>query len=208
MIEFTYSRTDVPALAGLHARAFPGFFLSGLGPQFLRQLYRGYIEDPTSIISLARGQDGQIIGICVGTLQPLGFYRRLLKRQFFGLCMASGLAAIRNPRALPRLFAALAYRGDIPAGSTGALLSSLCVEPESQGTGLGRTLEENWRAIARVMGARAAFLTTDADDNEAVNRFYLSGGWGLHDQFVTRQGRRMNRFRYELTAAPEGERPK
>jgi GNAT superfamily N-acetyltransferase len=204
ILDITYTRAEVPALATLHKQAFPGFFLSRLGPRFLRQLYLGYISDPTAVISLARGNEGEIIGACVGTTQPSGFFHRLLKRQFFGFCLASGLAIFANPRALPRLIGALAYRGDGPTGTDGALLSSLCVAPEAQGAGVGRALDQSWRATAAALGATRAFLTTDAKENEAVNRFYARGGWILHDQFVTKQGRRMNRLRHDLLPTPQG----
>lgn len=203
-IEHTYADVDVPALAALHRRAFPDFFLSRLGDQFLRQLYLGYTSDPDAVVSVARGQDGRVIGACVGTTQPSGFFSRLLKQRFIGFVRASLLAAVRNPQFAPRLLAALTYRGDAPPGLDGALLSSLCVDPEAQNGGIGRALEEAWCVRAAELGARTAFLTTDADNNEAANRFYLRRGWQLTDQFVTRQGRRMNRYRRELALAGEG----
>jgi ribosomal protein S18 acetylase RimI-like enzyme len=205
ILDFTYTRAEVPALATLHTRAFPGFFLSGLGPRFLSQLYLGYISDPTAVISVARGKRGEIIGACVGTTEPSGFFYRLLRRQVLGFCLASVLAIVANPAALPRLIGAVAYRGDSPSGTDGALLSSLCVAPEAQGEGVGRALDESWRATAAALGAPRAFLTTDAHDNEAVIRFYERGGWVLHDQFVTRQGRRMNRLRHDLAPSRAGD---
>lgn len=200
-IEHTYTPADVPALADLHRRAFPDFFLSRLGDPFLRQLYLGYTSDPDAVVSVARDQHGHVIGACVGTTHPSGFFSRLLKERFIGFVRASLLAAVRNPQFAPRLLAAVAYRGDAPPGLDGALLSSLCVDPKAQNEGIGRALEEAWCVRAAELGARRAFLTTDADGNEAANRFYQRRGWQLTDQFVTKQGRRMNRYRRELTLA-------
>lgn len=191
----------MPALAALHRRAFPDFFLSRLGEPFLRQLYLGYLGDPGSVIALARSGTGDLAGVCVGSTRPAGFFRRLLVRRFMGFAAASLRAVVRNPRTAPRLLAAVTYRGDMPADADGALLSSLCVDPAHQGGGVGRALDEGWRQRAFELGARRAFLTTDADDNAGVNEFYQRGGWQLHDQFVTRQGRRMNRYRHDLTGA-------
>ena len=202
MIEHTYTAADVPALAALHRRAFPDFFLSRLGEPFLRQLYLGYISDPDAVVSVARAQDGRVVGVCVGTTHPSGFFSRLLKQRFFGFFGASLLAVLRNPRFAPRLLAALTYRGDVPPGLDGALMSSSCVDPDAQNGGIGRALDDAWRVRAAQLGAQTAFLITDADGNDAVNRFHQRGGWQLSDQYVTSQGRRMNRYRHEL--APEG----
>lgn len=198
MSETSYTAEDVPTLVSMHLRAFPGFFLARLGGPFLRQLYLGYLSDPDAVVSIVRSRDGRVVGACVGSVRPSGFFFRLLRRQFFGFAAASTLAIVRDPRTTPRLLSALKYRGDLPPGLDGALLSSLCVDPDHQNAGIGRALEEGWCAQAFERGARAAFLTTDADDNEAVNRFYERGGWRLSDQYLTRQGRRMNRYRREL----------
>lgn len=198
MIGVSYTAADVPALAALHRRAFPDFFLSRLGEPFLRQLYLGYLSDSDAVVSVARATEGRVVGVCLGSAHPAGFFSRLLRRRLLGFLVASGLAIVRDPRTAPRLLAALRYRGEVPQRLDGALLSSLCVDPDVQSAGIGRALDEAWRARAAELGARTAFLTTDADGNEAVNRFYHRGGWVLSDQFVTAQGRRMNRYRHEL----------
>lgn len=198
MTDTSYTTDEVPALVALHLRAFPGFFLARLGAPFVRQLYLGYQSDPDAVVSVVRGDDGRVIGACLGSIRPAGFFSRLLRRRLFGFVAASLLAIARDPRTAPRLLAALRYRGDAPGGVQGALLSSLCVDPDAQRGGIGRTLADAWCAQASERGAQAAFLTTDAEDNEAVNRFYQKGGWRLMDQYVTRQGRRMNRYRRDL----------
>lgn len=204
MIQTGYTAADVPALAALHRRAFPDFFLSRLGEPFLRQLYLGYLDDPDAVVTVARDEDGRIVGACVGSTRPAGFFSRLLRRRLAGFVGASALAAVRDPRTIPRLVAAVRYRGDQPPGAEGALLSSLCVDPSSRKGGVGAALDQAWRERAGELGARTAFLTTDADDNEAVNRFYQRGGWQLTDRFETPQGRRMNRYRHDLVASPGG----
>ncbi len=200
MIGHTYTAAEVPALADLHRRAFPDFFLSRLGEAFLREFYLGYISDPDAVVSVARANDGQVVGVCVCTTNPSGFFSRLLKARFFGFARASLRAVLRNPRVAPRLLAAVAYRGDGAPGHDGALLSSLCVDPEAQKAGTGRALEGAWCERAAELGAERAFLTTDAADNDAVNGFYERCGWSLRDQFLTPQGRAMNRYWRELTS--------
>ena len=103
---------------------------------------------------------------------------------------------------MARLVRALVYRGEAPAGPVRALLSSLAVSPAAQGQGIGRALVQRWLDEARLRGARGGFLTTDAENNDAVNRFYLSLGWKLEAAYTTREGRKMNRYEYDFDSSP------
>lgn len=189
---------DVHELARLHRAAFPSFFLSGLGERFLVQFYRGFLADPTAITVVIRDDDDRIGGAVVGTLEPAGFFGRLLRRQWPGFLAASAAAVLRSPSCAPRLLRAVRYRGGLAGADGSALLSSICVDPAQQGRGLGRRLIGAWTAEATARGARSAYLTTDAQDNDAVNAFYRAGGWELKEQSVTPQGRRMHRYTRSL----------
>lgn len=190
--------SDVPEAARLHRRAFPRFFLSSLGEPFLSQFYRGFLGDDTAIAVVARDDDGAVRGVVVGTVRPAGFFSRLLRRQWRGFLAASIRAAISNPAAIPRLLRAVRYRGQAGADPDGALLSSICVDPGLQGGGVGAQLISEWTACARRLGADRAYLSTDAEENEAVNTFYRAQGWQLAERFITPQGRHMNRFQIRL----------
>lgn len=189
---------DVPALVRLHRSTFPGFFLTQLGEPFLVQLYRGYLADPTAVTVVAHGLDGSIGGAVVGTTEPAGFFRRLLKTQWPGFALASLRAVLARPSSAGRLLRAVRYRGDVPSGGSGALLSSVCVAVEAQGTGMGGRLLDTWTRELHQRGVHTAFLTTDADHNEAVNNFYARRGWVLDRHFTTREGRSMNRYTISL----------
>jgi hypothetical protein len=47
-------------------------------------------------------------------------------------------------------------------------------------------------------GLVGCYLTTDADGNEAVNKFYQNLGWRVESSYVTPQGRRMHRYVYDF----------
>ncbi|OFS15016.1 GNAT family N-acetyltransferase [Kytococcus sp. HMSC28H12] len=197
-------RADAPALARLHREAFPDFFLSSLGTPFLEQFYAGYAEDDTAICFVARDEAGAPVGAVTGTAEPAGFYKRLLRRRLAGFVLASARAALGNPRAVPRLVRAVAYRGDSPdVEGPHALLSSICVSPAVKGSGLGKQLAVAWVEEARARGVDRAFLTTDAVGNDAVNAFYQRLGWTLHDSYTTAQGRVMNRYEAPLGVPTE-----
>lgn len=192
------TREDVPAAAALHARAFPRFFLSGLGEAFLREFYLGFVHDPAGVTVVARDHDGRLVGVVVGTVAPDGFFRRLLRRRGPRLALAAVRPTLRNPRIALRLLRGLTYRGGVPVAARGALLSSICVDPAAAHAGHGRRLLERWWQAARQRGATAAYLTTDADDNDRVNLFYRRAGWHLVGDYVTREGRRMNCYAVDV----------
>lgn len=152
VIENHLTASDAGPLAKLHRRAFPGFFLSRLGEPFLRQLYLGFVDDETAVTVVERDARGVPRGVAVGTIDPVGFYSRLLRRRWAGFALASVLAVIRDPRTAPRLVAAVNYRGDAVPGRAGALLSSICVDPALSGTGVGHALLAAWRQRASELG--------------------------------------------------------
>lgn len=188
-------RTHVAAVAELHRHAFPDFFLTQLGSGFLREFYRGFLEDPTAVTAVLMDGTGRVRGAAVGTTEPAGFFKRLLKRRLAGFAGHSAAVAIRNPRHAPRLLRAVAYRGEVPDDLPGAaLLSSICVDPALQGRGAGRLLLDAWTAQAQRQGASSAVLTTDADGNDSVNAFYRRLGWTVNDEYATPENRRMYRY--------------
>ena len=196
----TLHEADVRPLANLHRRAFPQFFLSSLGEAFLVQFYRGFVKDPSAVCVVAKDSANRLVGGVVGTIEPAGFFARMLRKRWPGFAVASLSAVLRTPAALPRLLAALRYRGGGGAEGADALLSSICVEPSQQSTGVGRQLMEEWTIRVQRHGVTGASLTTDAVDNDAVNAFYLARGWRISERFTTAQGRRMHR--YTITLGP------
>ncbi|MFC7550578.1 GNAT family N-acetyltransferase [Plantactinospora sp. GCM10030261] len=188
----TLEPADIRAAAALHTRAFPHFFLSSLGERFLREFYSGFLSDPDAVTAVTRTANGRILGVAVGTLTPDRFFRRLLRTRGLRFALAGLPAALRRPRTALRLLRAIAYRGTVPVGAEGALLSSICVDPTAQHAGHGRWLIEAWWLRARERGARSAYLITDRVDNEAVNNFYRRAGWTPRGSYTTPEGRPMN----------------
>ncbi|GAA1432553.1 hypothetical protein GCM10009616_22290 [Microlunatus lacustris] len=189
---------DVRPLARLHRRAFPDFFLSTLGEPFLVEFYRGFLHDDTAVAVVARGPEGAVLGAAVGTLRPVDFFPRLLRRRWPGFVWASLRAVLSQPSATPRLLGAVRYRGGADGHGSGALLSSICVDPGHRTRGLGGQLVKAWARRAGAAGASTAFLNTDAEGNDAVNAFYRKNGWVPSQHFTTPLGRAMIRYSLEL----------
>lgn len=97
---------DLDAVIQIHNCSFPGFFLTFLGPGFLRLLYRNIAADPEGILLVAE-VDNTLAGFVAGVTHQNGFYRRLIQRQKWAFAWAAGGAVARRPSILTRLWRAL-----------------------------------------------------------------------------------------------------
>lgn len=190
---------DLRGVVDIHLRAFPGFFLGFLGPAFLREFYRSFLEDEAGLAFVSVDEHGRLLGSVIGPLSPDGYFKRLLKRRWWAFFAASGRALLKRPTIAPRLFRAVFYRGESPSGPPRSLLSSIAVAPDAQGRGIGAGLVKRFLDEVRARGGRGCFLTTDADANDAVNGFYKRLGWRLESSYDTREGRRMNRYVFDFS---------
>lgn len=192
------SSAHIDTVVEIHIRAFPNFFLSFLGPRFLREFYASFLLDPQGMGYTASSSKGQILGVIVGSVDPRGHFKRLLKRRWWAFCLASISAVVRRPSCAPRLFRAIFYRGESPSGPTRALLSSIAVDPNIQRAGVGKKLVEHWVEEARRRGAAGCYLTTDADGNDKVHAFYQGLNWCAESTYATAEGRRMYHYVYDF----------
>jgi len=185
---------DIEAVVGIHLHSFPGFFLSQLGPRFLHLYYRGVCRDPDGVALVFEDDDGRPRGFVVGSINPRGFYSRLLRRSWVNFALAGLGATLVHPGAFLRLMRALKYPGQNPGGRNLAGLYSIAVDPSCQGQRIGASLIEAFKSDIDRRGARHIFLTTDRDGNDAVNQFYLRQGFSLKRQYLTPEGRWMNEY--------------
>ncbi len=190
---------DVSHVVAVHLSSFPGFFLSFLGPGFLSLFYSGICTAPEGIAFVYLNDAGSPAGFVAGTSNPGGFYSRLLKRDWLKFALASIIPVLKKPSVIGRVARAVSHPSDNPIGDDVAGLFSIGVLPELQGTGAGKKLVQAFLDEARQRGCKRIFLTTDRDNNEAVNAFYEKLGFSVERQYVTPEGRRMNEYWIELT---------
>jgi GNAT superfamily N-acetyltransferase len=198
-----FARGHIDQTVDIHLQAFPEFFLSSLGPRFLREFYASFLVDPAGMGFVACGRGGQILGAVVGPLNPRGYFKRLLRRRWWAFGLASLNIVVRNPLCLRRIARAVLYRGEPPSGANRALLSSVAVSPSAQGRGVGKALVIAWIEEARRRGASGCYLTTDAERNDGVNEFYRRMGWMLESSYITPEGRRMSRYVHDFPRATD-----
>ncbi len=186
--------SDVPEAVEVHRAAFPDFFLTFLGTDFLKLLYRFYVAGDTEI-ALAAECNGRIHGALIGSTEPKGFYKRLAIRHFLSFAWAGMRPLLKRPIIFPRLIRALSYRGDAPpCGEQGALLASVCVEPTQQKKGIGVQLVKRFEREAWKRGCKFVYLSTDRDDDQGSGGFYRNLGWTVEAEFATPEGRVMQRY--------------
>ena len=190
---------NVNDVVNVHLSSFPGFFLTFLGPRFLSLFYSGICTAPEGIAFVYLNEAGIPAGFVAGTSNPGGFYSRLLKRDWLKFALASIIPILKKPSAFGRIARALSHPAGNPVGYDVAGLFSIGVLPELQGTGAGKKLVQTFLDEAKQRGCRRVFLTTDRDNNEAVNSFYEKIGFDIERQYVTPEGRRMNEYWINLT---------
>jgi len=188
----------IQAIVQAHLASFPNFFLSFLGPRFLSLYYAGICAAPEGIGFVYLNDSGLPAGFVVGSSNPHGFYSRLLKRDWLRFSVASLSAIICKPTAISRVARGLFHPGRNPVGDDVAGLFSIGVLPELQGIGAGKKLVQAFLREAFKRGCKRGFLTTDRDDNEAVNAFYQKLRFSIERQYETPEGRHMNEYWIDL----------
>lgn len=185
---------DIKRVVAVHLSSFPGFFLSFLGSRFLSLFYYGICSAPEGIAFVYLNVAGIPAGFVAGTSNPGGFYSRLLKRDWLKFALASIVPVMKKPSVIMRVARAVSHPAENPIGNDVAGLFSIGVLPELQGTGAGKKLVQAFLDEAKQRGCKRVFLTTDRDNNEAVNSFYEKLGFEIERQYVTPEGRRMNEY--------------
>lgn len=191
----TASSEYIKAIAELHKKAFPSFFLTQLGVPFLRTLYSGYMEDKDSGI-IAAEEEGKLVGFIAYSNDYPRFYKGLIKHHLIKFAFCSIGAAIRHPSFIKRLLGAFKKSESVVKTESYVELASICVDPVIESKGVGSALIDYLKGIVDFNKYAYINLETDANGNDGVNRFYVKNGFKLEREFSTAEGRRMNEYRF------------
>ena len=183
----------VPQATEVHLRSFEGFFLSFLGPQFLRLYYENIVDYPDAA-GYVCVKDGRVIGFVCGVASPSRFYSYLLRTRWWRFAQAALGATLRRPSTILRLLRAWLYPGQTSRREDTATLTSMAVAPAMQGKGIGARLVAAYLEDMRTRGIKRVDLTTDRYGNDKVNAFYQKQGFRCEHTFVTPEGRVMNEY--------------
>lgn len=191
----TKEKKHIKEIVDIHMKTFNGFFLTELGEGFLRTLYNGYMKDEESGIIVAVEHE-KVIGFIAYSKDYSRFYKNLLKRSIVEFAFYSLIAAIKRPSFIGRLLGAFGKSNEVEKDEKYVELASIGIEPESKGKGIGTLLLEYLKNITDFEEFAYIALETDADNNDMVNRFYIRNGFKLNRSYKTKQGRKMNEYRY------------
>jgi ribosomal protein S18 acetylase RimI-like enzyme len=183
-------------IALLHRKAFPRFFLTQLGVSFLKTLYLGYFEDEKSDILIAK-KDSEIVGFLAYSEDYPRFFKQLIKKHIVRFAFCSAKAAILHPSFIKRILGAFKKSNSVVKEERYVELASICVDPESEGEGIGSMLIEKLKGTVDFSIFAYISLETDAKNNDSVNRFYQKNGFSLSRSFETKEGRLMNEYIYK-----------
>lgn len=192
---------DLDEIAVVHCLAFPDFLMTLLGHAFLVEYYRTVLDYPQSVFLAAVDRDEKIVGFIAGFQDPAMFYKLLGVRKKRMMATAVFHLATR-PRLWIRVLEnirQIGQRSDCSLQSTErAELASVGVVPDFLQRGCGRTLVREFLSRSVSLKAAAVELTTDAQGNDKVNRFYQNIGFRLVRASERAGGRRMNHYEYVL----------
>ncbi len=196
---FRYERMaqqHVPEVAALHEVCFEGYYLTRLGPRFLRAMYSWYVENPDAIAQVALDGSGRVAGFMAGTTRAETYHGSLFRERGGALLAALGWRAVSSPvetlrlvwqrKDLARQAVSSVTRGGSqtstpPTGAADdgpetASLVSIAVEPSLRRSGIGRRLSELFLQKAKQRGCELVALSV-REDNLAARRFYESLDW-------------------------------
>ena len=179
----------------IHLDTFRGFFLTFMGKGFLKQMYRAYTRHGSSKLLIAE-EEGRVVGFLAysGNLSEL--YKFMLKKQLFAFAWYSLWAFIRKPKIFMRLVRAFLKPSESVRKEKYVKLTSIGIDPANKSKGVGSMLIDEMKKLVDFSDYRYISLETDANDNEVANKFYLKNGFELVGQYQTKEGRKMNEYRY------------
>lgn len=191
------NKKDALDIVKIHSIAFPRFFLTELGKDVLHVFYAALIQDKSTIVWGLKN-DEQLVGFFVASTTPSGLYTRIFQRHFFSFFIPLTISFLKNIRLVRRMITSIiSSRSFVLPSEYPVSLLSICVCPSFSGKGFGKLLLGKLEEELILQQLKGYYLTTDNENNDATNHFYLSYGFKLFDVFL--QGkRRMNIYIKDL----------
>ena len=182
-------------IVDIHIKAFRGFFLTFMGKGFLKQVYSSYLSHRKSEV-LGAFIDNRLVGFLAYSEDLSGLYKYMLKTRLIGIIWYSFGAFIRKPVVFFRLIRALLKPSESKREERYVKLASIGILPEEMSKGVGTALINALKNSIDFQEFSYISLETDAENNEKANRFYVKNGFALKKTFITREGRKMNEYRF------------
>jgi SAM-dependent methyltransferase/ribosomal protein S18 acetylase RimI-like enzyme len=188
---------DLQGIIEVHMLSFPHFFLTNLGPGFLRTYYALVLEYQRGVLLVAE-ERGRVLGFAAGFIDPSSFYQIMTATRSRFLFPAL-VRLVEHPTLLFRLLKnvrrviKLKQSPDFNS-SDSCELASIAVHPDAMRRGLGKALVRSFVGAVEAERAARVCLTTDADNNDPTNAFYRDLGFRCTRTFEAPGKRRMNEY--------------
>lgn len=167
---------DIETVVKVHNSAFKGFFLTELGPDFLKLYYHSVAKAHDGILIGAYHND-RLIGFCAACTECSGFNTRLIKRNIINFGIIGLKLLFTRPKALIRLSKNLTKKGADKDNGNYAELMSIAVDKEIQNSGAGKALIDCLEKFLVQRCVSRLSLTTDKLNNENTLAFYEKRGF-------------------------------
>jgi hypothetical protein len=168
-----------------------------MGTSFLKAYYSIVLAYSGSVAHVYVGKDSFVEGFAVGFVAPTAFYEKL-KTSKFQLILPIFLGVLRNPKLVVKIFENIKRVSDLESVNNQTLVDSDTVELSSiavgsAGGGIGSLLIVAFIKDVRLREVANITLTTDYENNELVNNFYIKHGFKRNGVEV-RKGRKLWRY--------------
>ena len=191
----------IDRVVGIHLDTFKGFFLSFMGKGFLKQMYASFCSHEGSGLLVAQDGEGKTVGFIAYSCNMSELYKYMIKKRLVPFAWYSFGALLRNPKIFTRLAGAFLKPSESRREETFVELASIGVAPEAKLKGVGSALVNKLKSVVDFDKYKYINLETDAVDNELANGFYGKHGFKLVREYTTREGRKMNEYRFFGPAA-------
>ena len=184
--------SDSNQIAKIHIKAFPNFFLTTLGYSFLKTYYKSCLKNKEVIsICAINKKNKKLLGFNVGCLISKGFNKRLIFSNLLEYSYHIIILLFTNPIALIRLYKNISKKKIKDDKGNYAELLSICVLPDQNRFGIGQNLLNKFENKIREKGINTITLTTDANSNDNVLKFYKKCGYNIYYDFEIYPNRKM-----------------
>lgn len=167
---------DIETVVKVHNSAFKGFFLTELGPDFLKLYYHSVAKAPDGILIGAYHND-RLVGFCAACTECSGFNTRLIKNNIIGFGLTSLKLLFTRPKALLRLSKNMTKKGSVEDDGHYAELMSIAVNKEIQNSGAGKAMIDCLEKTLKQRNVARLSLTTDKLNNDNTLAFYTKRGF-------------------------------
>lgn len=193
MIDYRISKKeDLQEIIEIHLKAFPNFFLSGLGRSFLNTYYGCCFSSEKAFILTAINKNSEkVVGFGVACYQSKGFHKHLILNNSRVFIFQGLKLFFSKPRALLRLFKNLVKGNDFNDNFNYAEILSIAVTPDFKGIGVGKNLLREIEKRVKNNNIKTITLTTDLEFNNKVLKFYDKCGYKIFYEFLSYPKRKM-----------------